>query len=444
MTLTEAVFWTKRAGVIIGITGVIFVVIAIIVTSINSEDMPTEYLTASCACTETQEEFLEYKPEIPSLEINSDSENVFEIQTDTGKINDLSSLEIINVYQYEQKEQQLDSQLQAKEIASALGFEPEEIYRSGTKSYIWNDSTNSRSLEVNAKTLNFNMTTNSGYIRDVAKKNSLPTESEAIALGKNAIRRLGILGSDYNYTEGSNITTYLIDINPDNSYSEASSLSEAELIRVDLNKTKAMISIKENVTNSQAIINSLNNNLGDAVEDEIIVNDERITVYNYSTIVTYANPSSSNISIYVGPKDENSDTLSNVYRIDFTYWPIETESCGTYELVSPAYALDKVQEGEGSLVYLNEINGDEIEDYEPKTVKKYIIYDIDVAYYESSTQPTFLQPIYIVTGETVFKDDTRGEFHIFYPAINYDIVHDRIEIKEDIIEEDSGGGLLGL
>jgi hypothetical protein len=445
MTLTEASFWTKRFGVIAGIAVLIFVILAIVLTSIKNDPLPPEYLTANYACTETKEDFLKYRLDIPSLEVNSDSENVFELQTDTGKVDDLSSLEIINIYQYKIKEQQLDSQLKAKEIAAGLGFDPESIHRKGTTAYVWSDSKISRSLEVNAKTLNFNMNTNSEYIRNIAKENPTPSENEAISDAENIVRRLGILGSDYNYDIGDNITTYWIDINPDGSYSEAPSLAEAELIRVDLHKTKGMVTIKEDIADSDAMINALTNNVGDPEEDTVIVNDKRITVYNFSTVVTYPNPNKSNISIYVGPNDENIDgLLSNIYRIDFTYWPLEVESCGTYELVSPAYALNKVQDGEGSLVYLNETNGDEIQDYQPKSVNKFIIYNIDIAYYEPLTQPTFLQPIYVISGEAIFKNETRGEFHIFYPAINYDIVQDKIELSEPNQEGNNDNNLLNL
>jgi hypothetical protein len=440
MTLTEAAFWTKRVGVILaGLVG-IFVIVVIILSGRTPTSAP-EYENANYACTETKEEFLEHKLEIPSLEVNSDSENVFEVQTDTGRVDDLSSLKIINVHKYKVKEQRLDAQLKAKEIASALGFEPEAVHRKGTTGYVWSNSETKKSLEVNARTLNFQMNTSSSYVRELAKENALPTENEAISLAKNVVRRLNILESTYNYNEADNIETFLVDINPDGTYSEAASLAEAELIKVDLHKTRPMISIREDIQNSQAVINSLNKNLGDPEEDEIVINDQRITVYNYSTIVTYPNPSNSNISIYVGPEDDIDNSIPQIYRIDFNYWPIESESCGTYELVSPAYAIDRVQEGAGSLVYLNDINGDEIEPYQPRSVNKYIIYDIAVAYYESRDQLEFLQPIYVITGETEFKNGERGEFHIFYPAINYEIVDDRQVLEEAPTEGDSGGGL---
>jgi hypothetical protein len=134
---------------------------------------------------------------------------------------------------------------------------------------------------------------------------------------------------------------------------------------------------------------------------------------------------SSNISVYVGPNDPNSSDLKDIYQIDFTYWPLEAESCGTYELVSPTYALEKVQSGEGSLVYLNDRDGDEIEDYQPRSVSKYTIYEITIAYYEPATQPE------------EFQNGERGEFYIYYPAINYDIVQDKIELPEAPIDENA-------
>ncbi|MCD4756380.1 hypothetical protein K8R20_02075 [bacterium] len=435
MTLTEATFWTKRFGVILLVLVSIFSVLVILLTR-DSSPQPFEYQTATYSCSDTKEEFLAEKLDIPSLEVNSDSENVFLLQTDSGKVKDLSELEIINVHKYKTKSQQLDNQLKAKSLASALGFDPDKIYRKGTTDYIWTDSTNHRSLNINAATLNFIMTTNSSYIRDIAKTSSLPTENEAISQAINTIRKLNILGSDFNYNDTGNITTHPIDINPDGSYSEAPSLAEAELIKIDFHKTRSMVSIKDSLTNSDAIVRSFNEKLGEATQDEVIINNERVKIFNYSTLVTYQNPNSSHISVYVGPEDPNSKHLKSIYRINLTYWQLETESCGTYELINPSIAIEKVQAGEGSLVYLNEKGGDEIENYQPRSVKNYTIYDIALAYYEPLTQVNFLQPIYVISGETIFKDESRGEFHIFYPAIDYDIITDKVEIETPEVETD--------
>jgi hypothetical protein len=441
MTLTEAAFWTKRVGIIVLVLVGIFVIVAIITVNNANDPLPPEFLTATYACTDKKEDFLAEKLEIPSLEVNSDSENVFELQTDSGKVNDLSFLRIVNVHKYKTKNQQLDNQIKAKELAKKLGFEPDEIYRKGTTDYIWTNKSNSRSLDIDAKTLNFIMTTDSAYIRDVGKEVAIPSENEAISLAKNTIRQLGVLGSDYNFDKAKHTITHLIDINPDGTYSEAPSLAEAELIKVDFHKDTSLISIKDSIDNSQAMITMLNNRVGEGTEEMVIINDERVKVFNYSKLVTYTNPNTSHVSVYIGPEDPNSKLLSNVYKIEFTYWPIETESCGTYEIVSPSYALEKVQDGEGSLVYLNEKMGDEIEPYQPRSVKKYTVYDIFITYFEPESQVNFLQPIYVISGESTFKDGSTGEFIIYYPAINYDIVQDKVILPEEPEDNTESNGL---
>ena len=85
MTLTEAAFWTKRFGVIAGGAFVIFIIVILVLTLGQTDTMPPEYLTANFACTETKEEFLDHKLNIPSLNLADGSEMVFEISTDTGK-----------------------------------------------------------------------------------------------------------------------------------------------------------------------------------------------------------------------------------------------------------------------------------------------------------------------------------------------------------------------
>ena len=66
MTLTEAAYWSKRFGVVIGaILGVIIITLLIIFYA-PKESAPAEYIDANCACTDTKEEFLSEELEIPS------------------------------------------------------------------------------------------------------------------------------------------------------------------------------------------------------------------------------------------------------------------------------------------------------------------------------------------------------------------------------------------
>lgn len=431
MTLTEAAFWTRRFGVIVLAVLFVFIIILMILFSSNETTLPPEYLTANFACTETKEEFLEQKLKIPALNVSSDSEMIFELQTDTGKIDSLPN--IVNVYKYTNLGQIINSQGEAKILAKKMGFNPDSVVRQGTTGYIWVNNTTHRSLNIRARDLNFTMKTDYNHVKEIRRNLDLPTEREAPSLATNALRSLGIL--DQAYTEVQP-TVHLIDINPDGSLSEAESLVNAELIRVDFLRKIPMISIATNLQGAQQMVDNLTSKNMTYETGTTIVNDERIDVYNFSTLITYQYPVKTNISVYVGPKDEEADALSNIYQIEYNTWNLETESCGTYELLSPASALQKIQEGEGSLVYLNS-TGDEVVDYTPKSVNKFRVDNIYITYYEGLTEQNFLQPVYTVEGQAELKGGERADFFIYYPAINYDIVQNKIELPAAPVEEKS-------
>ena len=424
MTLTEAAFWTKRFGVIVLGVIVIFFIIVIILTSANSQAMLPQYLSANYACTDKKESFLSNKLSLKSLSLASGSGMYFELQTDSGKIDALPS--IINVYKFDNPEQSLTSQADAKILATKLGFKADSIVRNGTVSYSWSDS--NRNLIIQAKNQNFTMKTSSTYIRKIAASGTMPTEQEAKSLATNFLRSAGLLSDDYS---NGTPTTTLINVNPDGSFSMASSLSEAELIRVDYHRDKSMITIPSNVVGASTMVSTFKKTLGEPTTESTVINDSKINIYTFNTPVTFLDTNKSNISVYVGiASDKNNKTLSSIYQIDYTYWPIEESACGTYELISPNTAIEKIQSGEGSLVYLNDTNGDDVVDYTPRSVKKFTILYVNLTYLETDSEQTYLQPVYVVSGEAIFSNDTKGEFDFYYPAIDYGNVQDKVTQKE--------------
>jgi len=420
MTLTEAAFWTKRFGVIALAMLGIFGIIVIILTATSSKSALPQYIAANYACTDTKEPFLENKLDIPSLQLTSGSGMYFELQTDSGKIDSLPN--IINVYKFDNQIQSLSSQADAKILATKLGFTAEKITRNGTESYSWSDT--HRTLTVLSKNLNFSMKTDTTYIRKIAAAGTIPTEQEAKSIATNFLRSVGFTTEDY---ANGTPTTTLINVNPDGSFSSASSLSEAELIRVDFNRKKSMITIPSNVVGATAMVDAFKKNLGEPQTESTIINDEKIDIYTFNTAVTFLNTNKSNISVYVGvAADKNNKYLSSVYQIDHTYWPIQETACGTYELINPNIAIEKIQAGEGSLVYLNDTKGDTVVDYTPRSVKKFTILYVNLTYFESATEQQYLQPVYVISGEVIFSNDTKGEFDFYYPAIDYDNVQNKI------------------
>lgn len=422
MTLTEAAFWTKRLGVIFAGAIVVFAIVAVILTTSTSQTMLVQYLSPNYACTDTKEAFLKSKLSIPSLQLASGTSMYFELQTDSGKVDALPN--IINVYKFDNPTQSLSSLSDSKVLATKLGFEANSISRNGTISYTWTDSY--RTLTIQAKNLNFKMTTTSSYIKEVAQTGSMPTEQEAKSTAVNFLQSMGLLTSDY---ASGTPTTTLININADGSFSQASSLSEAELVKVSFNRNKSMITIPSNVVNADNMVATLKKKLGEPDTDKEVVNDTSIDVYTFNTAVTFLNPNNANIDVYVGvPKSKQGNTtLNSVYQIDYVNWPIETSACGTYGLISTDSAIEKVQSGDASLVYLNDVNGDDVVDYTPRKVKKFTILYVNLTYLETADEQSFLQPVYVISGEAIFDNDTKGEFDFYYPAIDYDNVQNKIE-----------------
>jgi len=106
-------------------------------------------------------------------------------------------------------------------------------------------------------------------------------------------------------------------------------------------------------------------------------------------------------------------------------------------LITPSTALQKIQNGEGSLVFLN-ANNDEVEEYIPQNVKKFNVMDIYITYYEGLFEQQYLQPVYMVEGQAVLADGSEADFHIYYPAISYETVGDKIELQKAPVEKSKG------
>jgi hypothetical protein len=436
MTLTEAAFWTKRFGVIGVGAFFIFTVTVLILTLRPPEPPIPKYQIANYACTQTREEFLEHKLEIPSLQLATGSEMSFQIDTNTGKIED-SLPDIINVYRFSNPTQSVTAQADAKVMAEKLGFNPDGIIRRNAESYVWVNNELDTTLEIQAKNLNFKFKTEAARIRTAARESALPSEQEAKNYAAGVLRTLGAYPEDY--SKGDHRTTY-IKVNPDGSFRKASAPADADLIKVDFVRSKGMITIESNIVGAERFVQTLSRKIEEPpIIDTPRVNDKRIEVYTFNTLVSFPETQRSNITVYVGAAnpDITDSTLKYVYQIDYTFWPTEVESCGTYELITPQVAIEKVQAGEGSLVYLYETNGDDVVEYTPREVKKFHVFDIFIVYYEDRTELEYLQPVYVVSGEAIFDNDTKGLFDFFYPAINYDIVQNKIELPEPEVEQDS-------
>ncbi len=433
MTLTEAAYWTRRFGIILGVVFILFVIGVLIYVNIPSSSTISEYQKANYACTDLKEEFTKNKLSIPSLTLAPGSDLVYEIETRTGKAESLPR--IINVYKYTIAGQSLNSQIEAKLLAGRLNFDPESMQRRGSTEYIWYDSKTFRTLVVEARNLNFTLTTD--YTKEIAinRENKLPTDNEAKQLALSFLSSKGLLFDDLREVE-----PYIIPVNvrPDGTLEQAKSRTEAELLRVSFLRNTSMISIRSDYTDAVKMKNDLEKKGLVSVTENINTSKGRIDVFSFNTEAVYENMYVPNISILVGPRndlDKNIDTANrNIYGSIYRYWPASPEPCGTYQLIPASIAIDAVQKGKGSLIYLNDKNGDEILPYTPRKVRKFTIYDINIKYYEATNEQKFLQPIYLISGEATFDNGIIGVFHYYVPAIDYEAVENK-RIEAPVVEE---------
>lgn len=425
MTLTETAYWTKRLGLIFVVILSVLTVAVIVILNLEGVTTTPTFEKANCACSETRDEFVLHKIEIPSLPLASGSEQIFELETETGKVNNLPR--IVNVYKYHNPGETLDSRGEANIIAEHLGFDINTGERVGTSEYKWTDTETARVLSVKARNLLFTLTT------DFANPNAfpdnatdLPSDNEAKQIATQFLTSAGLMSKDYMQKQP--YVTY-INVAADGILSQAVSKANAELLRVDFFRETNILSFLSSDVDSSAMLDKMKSNAFELTESDVQVNGHNETLYKFDTQITTINPTKSYISVYIGPADRRKKKLdqNSVYAVDYTNWYVEPEPCGTYEVIPAHTAVDLVQNGGGSLVYLNEKNGDDVIAYQPRVVKKFTIYNVTLGYYDSPEEATFLQPVYIISGEATFDTGILGNFYYYVPAINYEAVTDKVE-----------------
>lgn len=420
MTLTEAAYWTKRFGLIL----IIFLVISIgslyLYLNWPSEQQVPNFEKANYACTETREQFIKHSLSIPSLELVEGSKMEFGIETLTGRIENLPR--IVNVYKYDNPGETLSSREEAKIIAENLGFDPDKIQQKGTSDYYWEDQETARELTVQARNLTFELITDFTNPNVWPEnKSELPTTQDATRTALRTLQEIGLLTSDY---AGGKPAAQLITVRTDGSFAKARSKADADLIRVDFFRQIPLLSVQSDQPNHTKIIEQLSD-FEMETENASTANGS-VEVYKFLTDIYTLPPQKSYISVYIGPTDNRKESAEEVYKIDYKNWIISRESCGTYELLSANEAVEKIQNGEGSLVYLTEKNGDDVVDYTPKKVTQFSILSVDIGYYNPPEESVFLQPIYVIYGEATFESGILGRFYYYVPAINYEKVTDKI------------------
>jgi hypothetical protein len=437
MTLTEAAYWTKRVGIIFLAGGTLIIVGIMIWFKLSNPDPLPEFLKADYGCTITAEEFKPHSLDIATKQLGVGSEKIYSIDTATGRLEELPSIAF--VYKYNNPGPSLNSQNDAKDLARNLGLLPEDIILRGGLSYEWAEDSLGRSLSVNVSTMNFDFRTNFANPNSYPSEgNILPSDQEAVIRASSYLRSNGLMLEDYAEEEPG--VTY-INLLPNGTYTMAKSRAEAELIRIDFFRAIPFLSVREDIAGAKEIIASLEKEYNEypTSTESVLGAGGKLDIYNFNSQIVHLDSQKGNLTVYIGPEDKRRDetTFADVYEVNYTGWVIDREPCGTYDLISATEVTTIIENGNASLIYLNETNGDYVVPYTPKVVKQFTVNNVYLGYLDTLEEQTYLQPVYIVIGEASLSNGIVGQFYYYVPAINYNVIQDKKFIEEVVIEDSS-------
>jgi hypothetical protein len=412
MTLTEAAEITKKSVYFVGIPIAAIFAIWMFLGIINPPaGLPEKYITPDYMCGSLEPFDMQALPQTTGAAKIS-------IETTSGAIPQLP--EVVNVFQYAHPGQSLLALEEAKIYAERLEFDPENYRRMSTTQYEWTNPETSQTLVIETGNLNMWMTTDFTDPDVNTYSDTLPSEEQAKSIARTYLQGKNLLTDDF---QDGNQKTYLVQITADGQMREATSLAEADLIRVDFFRKKSLITVEPKYVGADELGPTVQEKLEEQEVETITVEGAKNKkVKKYMTDVINDNPIFGNITVYVGGLEDSSYNNYKVFELEYVNWIIADLPCGTYDLITPEEAVRKVQDGTATLVHLMEKSGDRIIPYEAKSVTKMTILEVDIAYLDKEARQEYLQPVFEIQGEAQFENGSLGIFYYYVPAINYDSI----------------------
>jgi len=244
---------------------------------------------------------------------------------------------------------------ESKAWARKLGFtnQPEEIDKNN---YRFSTDTNPKTiLETNVLTKNFKLFY--GWKNDLSLLSSegVLDEKNALSLAKSYLQTAGVLNDDL-LNGPSEAIFYKYK---DNNLTKTLFASEANLVKINLFRSA--------------------------------LRDLRILP---------PNPKDSNVSILIAPGVKQG---KGIVEVNYIYYPISLQNSSTYPIIDSELAWKQLASGKGFIANLGD-NPD----------GKVTVRTSYIAYYESDTPQSFLQPVVVFEGD--------NDFYAYVPALTADWV----------------------
>ncbi len=138
-------------------------------------------------------------------------------------------------------------------------------------------------------------------------------------------------------------------------------------------------------------------------------------IYDYP--VLGPDPKIGLVNTLVKSEDSSMPAL-NFPRINYTQWEAVDDKKGTYPIITVSEAWNAVSnENKGVVVSVIPIGSSIFSPIKEQRVDKILIKDIYLAYYDTPTRQSYLQPIYVFEGEYTVSNRPGGTITIYFPAI---------------------------
>jgi hypothetical protein len=313
---------------------------------------------------------------------------------------------IAYVYRVDIEGENFTTRPAAEALAGQLGFQPKQPEQT-TPLYIWRDSLTSKSLKVDAATLNFDYSYELNTLPTVPNLKLPPSLSQSPEV---AIRFLSTIGRYSNEFREGKVFTYPVVMNGEQ-VSEKQSLQEAQLVRVDFQKSTTALQYDKRILNP-AFAQSNKINFIDYIKPETRIDEANLTKFTAPRVGQ--TPITGNVQVYIAG---TGDPKKEIFRVFYRNWETEEIPCGTYPIITPSDATRLIKEGQGKVVYMVERGGNRLDGHQLPAVREISIFTVQLAYLETAVPQKFLQPIYVAEGEVIFENGVPGNVGIYIPAI---------------------------
>ena len=345
-SLTETAFYTRRA-----INWTILAVIGYIILRIFWSIVASLFLAIFPPKAPPPNHAFGTLPAIkfPQSAASPSGQMVYQLQTISGSVPETSPS--ANVYFMPKTGSNLMALSTAQSFAKRLSFDPTPISDPTNQNvYRFDDPTSPlRHLWYDVVSSNFIIRYDFAQDAGLFLNNNVPTADAAQSEAKNLLQTYGLYPQDFT---GGNVTVTFYKVSQ-NSLVPVDSQSQADAVRIDFYRP-------------------------DIASTPVVTG-------------TSGGP----ISIILSG---SSDQKKRVLQFTYTYWPIDYQTTATYPLKTSTEAWQELQAGGGYVLKY------------PDSGNVITVRDVYLAYYDSLDPETYLQPIFVFSGD--------GGFTAYVSAVN--------------------------